>query len=189
DYVIPNANQCLNCHSQDKKFVPIGPTARNLNRPAPAPGAKSDGADKAGENQLAMLAHAGMLAGLPDAEKIAALPRLDDPHSAPLDQAARAWLDVNCAHCHNPAGTARTSGLDLSWDQADPAKLGVWKAPVAAGHGSGGRKYDVIPGKPDESILLFRMDSEDPSIMMPNVGRRLVSEEAVALVQEWIEKM
>ena len=60
---------------------------------------------------------------------------------------------------------------------------------VAAGHGSGGRKYDVIPGKPDESILLFRMESEDPSIMMPNVGRRLVPAEAVELVQEWIEKM
>ena len=189
DYVIPNANQCLNCHSQDKKFLPIGPTARNLNRPAPATAAQPDDADQAGENQLAMLAHAGKLVGLPDAEKIAAFPRFDDPHSAPVDKRARAWLDVNCAHCHNPAGTARTSGLDLSWDQADPAKLGVWKAPVAAGHGSGGRKYDVIPGKPDESILLFRMESEDPSIMMPNVGRRLVSEEAVALVQEWIETM
>jgi parallel beta-helix repeat protein len=191
DYVIPNANQCLNCHSQDKKFLPIGPTARNLNRPAPA-AAKPDAAganDNAGENQLAMLAHAGMLAGLPDAEKIAAFPRFDDPHSAPVDQRARAWLDVNCAHCHNPAGTARTSGLDLSWDQADLAKLGVWKAPVAAGHGSGGRKYDVIPGKPDESILLFRLESDDPSIMMPNVGRRLVPAEAVELVQEWIATM
>ncbi len=189
DYVIPNANQCLNCHSQDKKFLPIGPTARNLNRPSPDTDDEPNAAGQAGENQLAMLAHAGMLANLPDAEKIAAFPRFDDPHSAPADQRARAWLDVNCAHCHNPVGTARTSGLDLSWDQADPAKLGVWKAPVAAGHGSGGRKYDVIPGKPDESILLFRMESEDPSIMMPNVGRRLVPAEAVELVQEWIEKM
>jgi parallel beta-helix repeat protein len=189
DYVIPNANQCLNCHSQDKKFLPIGPTARNLNRPAPAGDAERDAADEAGENQLAMLAHAGMLAGMPDAHEIPAFPRFDDPHSASVDKRARAWLDVNCAHCHNPAGTARTSGLDLSWDQADPAKLGVWKAPVAAGHGSGGRKYDVVPGKPDESILLFRLESDDPSIMMPNVGRRLVPDEAVALVQEWIKTM
>ena len=158
-----------------------------MNRPAPTDAVGAD--DNAGENQLAMLAHANLLVGLPDVEKVAAFPRFDDSHSAPVDQRARAWLDVNCAHCHNPAGTARTSGLDLSWDQADPAKLGVWKAPVAAGHGSGGRKYDVIPGKPDESILLFRMESEDPSIMMPNVGRRLVPDEAVALVREWIEKI
>lgn len=187
DYVIPNANQCLNCHAQDKKFLPIGPTARNLNRPAPSSDASAP-ADAA-DNQLVALAHAGMLAGLPAAAEIPTFPRFDDPHSAPADQRARAWLDVNCAHCHNAVGTARTSGLDLSWDQTDLAKLGVWKAPVAAGHGSGGRKYDVIPGKPDESILLFRLESEDPSIMMPNVGRRLVNEDAVALVKEWIEKM
>ena len=31
-----------------------------------------------------------------------------------------AWMEVNCAHCHNPAGPARTSGLDLqrAWDEA-----------------------------------------------------------------------
>ncbi len=180
-YQIPNANQCLNCHSQDKAFVPIGPTAINLNRPLPS---ANDG-----ENQLARLAHAGMLAGMPEPEMIAALPRFDDPTSGSVAERARAWLDVNCAHCHNPTGTARTSGLDLSWVQADPAKLGVWKNPVAAGHGSGGRKYDVIPGKPDESILMYRLESEDPSIMMPNVGRRLVPEKAVAMVREWIAGM
>jgi uncharacterized repeat protein (TIGR03806 family) len=180
-YQIPNANQCLNCHSQDKAFVPIGPTAQNLNRPFPT-------GDHA-ENQLAYLAHVGMLDGLPESQEIATLPRFDDPQSGSVERRARAWLDVNCAHCHNPAGTARTSGLDLRWEQDDLAKLGVWKNPVAAGHGSGGRKYDVIPGKPDESILLYRLESEDPSIMMPNVGRRLVQDQAVAIVREWIERM
>ncbi len=56
DYVIPNANQCLTRHSQDKRFLPIGLTGRNLNRPAPWPvAADFDVADEAGENQLAML--------------------------------------------------------------------------------------------------------------------------------------
>jgi hypothetical protein len=77
----------------------------------------------------------------------------------------------------------------LRWDQSDLAKLGVWKNPVAAGHGSGGRKYDIVPGKPDESILVYRLESEDPSIAMPNVGRRLVQEEAVSLVRDWIAGM
>jgi uncharacterized repeat protein (TIGR03806 family) len=180
-YQIPNANQCLNCHSQDKQFVPIGPTASNLNRPHPA--------GDVAQNQLAYLADLGMLKGLPEITQITALPQFDDPHSGSVERRARAWLDVNCAHCHNPTGTARTSGLDLRWEQADMAKIGVWKNPVAAGHGSGGRKYDVIPGQPDESILMYRLESQDPSIMMPNVGRRLVPVEAVALVREWIEGM
>lgn len=180
-YQIPNANQCLNCHSQDKAFVPIGPTALNLNRRYPVDGNS--------QNQLEHWAQADMLNGMPEISQIASLPRFDDPHSGAVAQRARAWLDVNCAHCHNPKGTARTSGLDLRWEQTDLAKLGVWKNPVAAGHGSGGRKYDVIPGKPDESILVYRLESQDPSIMMPNVGRRLVSDEGVAIVREWIDDM
>lgn len=177
-YQIPNANQCLNCHSLDKAFVPIGPTARNLNRRRP-------GAEAA-ENQLSYFAHSHMLHGMPDLGKIATLPRFDDPQSGPPAARARAWLDVNCAHCHRPEGLARTTGLDLRWEQNDAAKLGVWKNPVAAGHGSGGRKYDIVPGKPDDSILVYRLESVDPSIAMPSVGRRLVDREAVALVREWI---
>jgi parallel beta-helix repeat protein len=180
-YEIPNANQCLNCHSQSKEYVPIGPTARNLNRPPPG----MDG----GSNVLVQLASAGLLTGLPAPEQIATMPRLDDPQSGTVAERARAWLDVNCAHCHNPVGTARTSGLDLRLDQADPGKLGVWKSPVAAGHGSGGRKYDIVPGEPDASILIHRLESDDPGIAMPNVGRRLVHEESLAVVRQWIEEM
>jgi hypothetical protein len=62
----------------------------------------------------------------------------------------------------------------------------MWKNPVAAGHGSGGRKYDLVPGKPDESILTYRMESSDPGVMMPSVGRKLVHAEAVAVVRAWI---
>ncbi|RIK79135.1 MAG: hypothetical protein DCC67_10865 [Planctomycetota bacterium] len=181
NYQLPNANQCLNCHSQDKAFVPIGPTARNLNRPLPASGHA--------ENQLQHFAAAGMLDGLPAGDAVAALPRFDDPHSGSIAERARAWLDVNCAHCHSPGGTARPSGLDLRWDQTDLAKLGVWKNPVAAGHGSGGRLYDIVPGRPDESILLYRLESEDPSIAMPNVGRRLVHSEGAEVVRSWIAAM
>ena len=199
-YEVPNANQCLNCHAQDKQYQPIGPTARNLNRPLPTgeAGISQDvlaqlqGAIRTAVegSQLAYLSTAGMLHGLPaeaaDVAAIGSVPSLADPHSGSVDGRARAWLNMNCAHCHNPTGTARTTGLDLSWNQDDLAKLGVWKSPVAAGHGAGGRKYDIVPGKPDDSVLMYRIESHDQSIMMPNVGRRLVQDEAVAVVREWI---
>lgn len=178
-YQIPNANQCLNCHGQNKTYQPIGPTARNLNRDSPV-----------GENppnQLAYLAESGLLDGLPDLSGVATMPQFDNPHSGSIDGRARAWLEINCAHCHNPQGTARTTGLDLRGEQTELGKLGLWKNPVAAGHGAGGRKYDLVPGKPDESILMFRLETPDPSVMMPNIGRRMIPTEAVALVREWIE--
>ena len=106
-----------------------------------------------------------------------------------LDARARAWLEINCAHCHNPAGPARNSGLDLLASQTNPTAYGVYKAPVAAGRGSGGREFDIVPGQPDKSIMVYRIASTDGGIMMPELGKRLVHEEGLALIREWIAAM
>ena len=180
-YEIPNANQCLSCHSQNKDYVPIGPTAMNLNRDMDF--------GKGKLNQLDYLATIHWLEKLPSPEKRRKMPIPEDSTTGSLDQRARAWLHVNCAHCHSPEGTARTSGLDLRSTQTEPGRFGVWKPPVAAGHGSGGREYDIVPGEADRSILLYRMQSQDPSIRMPNVARNLMPSEAVALIHEWISAM
>ena len=52
--------------------------------------------------------------------------------------------------------------------------------PVAAGKGSGGREFDIKPGDPDGSILLYRAESTEPGVMMPELGRHLADPEAVA---------
>ena len=60
------------------------------------------------------------------------------PHlGAPMLRAhfPRAYLDVNCGHCHRPEASASNSGLDLRWEQEDRSLLGVMKRPVAAGRG------------------------------------------------------
>jgi hypothetical protein len=71
----------------------------------------------------------------------------------------------------------------------DPAASGVTRPPVAAGIGSGGRLYDVAPGRPDESILAYRIASTHLGVMMPEPGTRPVHEEGVALVRQWIAAM
>ena len=57
---------------------------------------------------------------------------------------------------------------------------------MAAGQATGALFYDVVPGKPDESILLYRMLSTAPAIAMPEIGRSLVHDEGVDLVRAWI---
>jgi hypothetical protein len=37
--------------------------------------------------------------------------------------------------------------------------------------------------------MTFRIASTDPGIMMPELGKRLVHEEGVALIREWIAAM
>jgi hypothetical protein len=124
--------------------------------------------------------------GIAHPEPARPLPRWDDPNK-PVDARARAYLDVNCGHCHNKAGPANTSGLWLDWDQKADVNLGFGKRPTAAGRGSGDREVAIAPGHPDKSILIYRMESLDPGIAMPELGRATVHREAVAMLSEWIK--
>jgi uncharacterized repeat protein (TIGR03806 family) len=177
DWHAPNKNQCKGCHSIDGQIAPIGPKARFLNRPGPD-----------GSNQLAAWAAGGRLTGAPAPDQAPRTPALADAAS-PLDARARAYLEINCAHCHNPRGPANNSGLDLRSTQQEPAQWGVGKRPVAAGRASAGLDFSIEPAKPDRSILLHRMASTDPGEMMPELGRSLIHIEGIALVRQWIGEM
>lgn len=181
-YRVPNVNQCKGCHVREAdRLLPIGPLPAQLNRAF----AYADGR----HNQLARWSSVGALEGAPPPEEAPRYPVWDAPESGSLDHRARAWLEINCAHCHNPDGPARTSNLDLSYSQTDPTLLGVYKSPVAAGRGSGDLLHDIVPGEPDRSILLYRLESLDPGVMMPELGRGLIHHESVALIRSWIEEM
>lgn len=180
-YVIPNKNQCKGCHEYDKAMVPIGPKAKHLNR---------DFAYTDGEmNQLEKWAVEGYLAGFSSSETTPKLAVWDDEKTGTLDERARAWLDINCAHCHNAKGPGNTSGFFLNIEETDCTKRGFKKTNVAAGRGGGQFLYDIVPGQPDSSILVYRMESTDPGIMMPELGRKLVHEEAMVVIRQWIAEM
>ncbi len=169
-YRIPNKNQCKECHGKDDAVVPIGPKARNLSH----------------DWLTRQVAH-GRLDTVP--VNAGTMPQWSAENSAEAEAAARAYLDVNCAHCHRPGATASNSGLDLRWEQGDPMKLGIMKRPVAAGRGSGGLDFDVVPGQPDQSILLHRMKSTEPGVAMPELGRATIDPDGVAAVERWIVEL
>lgn len=171
NYAIPSQPQCKSCHDLSGKMTPIGPSARQLNR---------------GE-QLTQWINKGWL----NASSETAFPKLASYADAneTLDLRARAWLEVNCAHCHRREGPAKNSGLYLLASQTDPYRMGVNKPPIAAGKGSGGLKYSIVPGNPDQSILVHRITSLEPGEMMPELGRSLKHEEGIQLIRDWVLEM
>lgn len=182
DYVVPDVNQCAACHATDVKrsaLAPIGLKARHLDRDHDYGGAIGQ------RNQLAHLAELGVLESSP--MRIVGAARWDD-ESRSIDDRARAYLDINCAHCHNRLGPADTSGLSLDAMETSPIALGLCKSPIAAGRGTGNRKFDIVPGRPDESIMVYRLASTDPGEMMPELGRALSHDEGVALIRQWVER-
>ena len=60
---------------------------------------------------------------------------------------------------------------------------------MAAGKGTGDRIYDIVPGKPDESILSYRLASTEGGVMMPELARNTVHQEGVQLIRDWIASM
>ncbi|HMV67221.1 MAG TPA: hypothetical protein PKA64_10250, partial [Myxococcota bacterium] len=190
-YVVPQKNQCVDCHeltgADGRRYTtPIGVKARHLNRASP------DGS----ADQLAHLADLGLLTGLPADVPTETAYASIDPAELPgwsddaLEAATRDYLDINCAHCHNRAGTEGvTSQLFLDRAEDDPFHLGVCKRPGSAGKGGVDRTFDVVPGDHEASIFWYRMQTEDLGSMMPDIGRELVDARGVALVAAWIDRM
>lgn len=198
NYLVPQRNQCQTCHSRiattgdAPAIVPIGLKARHLNRSYDYGGAVG------AANQLTRMTTAGVLTGAPDpatipaaydfrpiaAGGVAAIPAAD------VDAAARAYLDINCAHCHDPHGVQGvTSQLFLGHDNTDLFHLGYCKRPGSAGAGTGGFEFDIVPGSPDTSILYFRIHTEQVGAMMPLLGRSLEHTRGSELIHAWIAAM
>ena len=169
-YAVPNKNQCKECHGVAGVVTPIGPKTYNLS-----------------PEWLAAFQQAGKLDRVPVVAQ--RIPLWEGRDQAPAADAARGYLDVNCAHCHNPQGAASNSGLYLGWLERDPIKLGLGKRPVAAGRGSGNLDFDIVPGDAEHSILYYRMASLEGGIAMPELGRAKVDPAGLAAVQRWIMGM
>ena len=192
-YEIPDANMCKTCHTRslpetgsgasslEQVVSLIGPKARFLNM--------DNEYDGVTVNQLRYMEQKGILVGVPeDLESIDTVPDWEDT-AANLEDRAKGYLDINCAHCHRPEGFAANSALFLDYWRPVDEHYGICKKPVAAGSGSGGLKFDIVPGNAAESITAYRMDSNEPDVRMPEIGRTLIHEEGVELIEEWINSL
>ena len=178
-YRVPNINQCGSCHNLNKVIMPIGPKGRNLDITFFYPDGES--------NQIDYWERSKKLENIPDNRKNPTA--VWDDVSETIGNRARAYLDINCAHCHREGGSAGNSGFYLSLEETNNTSLGFMKKPVAAGRGSGGLKYVIEPGNSKESILLYRMASTDPGVMMPELSRNMKHNEAIPLIEKWINSI
>ncbi len=108
---------------------------------------------------------------------------------ATLESRARAYLDVNCASCHNPAGSAMAIPLDFSYGQTLPNSLGVGQIATKPVEDAPQMRSIIAPGNPEGSILVHRMRSLDPKVGMPTIGHSAVDSEGVEMISEWIRSM
>lgn len=214
-YLLPNANQCLTCHANDDAetgAAPIGPKPRNLNVRYASESPIEHGVDAhpvAGQNQLMYWCQNGLMGNCPElilnpvngyVTSVERNPIFNIPGDSgfpansdeDIEARVRAYLEVNCAHCHNPRGMAQNTGFYMDVFRPVNDTYGICKGPTATGSdGRGGHEYDIVPGSAADSIVPFRLGFEADKLTekMPPLARSVVDEEAFALITEWIDNV
>jgi len=174
----PGRGECFQCHTQASGRI-LGVKTSQLN------GDYFYEATGRSANQLVTLNRLGFLSPSLDESSLPAMlkARPQDDESVSLERRARSYLDVNCAHCHQPAA-ATQAGFDLRlttppWYQSlvnvEPGNpLGIPGASL------------VAPGRPDLSVLHARVASTDEGVAMPPIAKSLADAEGLELLERWI---
>jgi hypothetical protein len=189
-YAVPGEYDCRACH--EGAAVPVlGFSALQLSSDrdplAPHASTTRDAVD------LRTLVQRGVVRNLPRA-LVVTPPRI--AARSPLERAALGYLHGNCGHCHsvpNAAGASVPVGIVLAQQVQDP-RLSVETARRSLidaasrfrPHGTTSRTFVIVPGVASASVLPLRMRSRDARVQMPPLGTTIVDDEALALIERWI---
>jgi uncharacterized repeat protein (TIGR03806 family) len=180
-WTYPSRNDCLACHTAAAGFV-LGVKTRQLNA------ALKDDRSGITENQLRLWSRLGLFRNPPRDEDIPRLDRLAaiGDRQVSLGHRVRSYLDANCANCHRPGGAR---GLFDARFDVPPERQNIVNGDVAAADlGVPGARL-VSPGDPAKSMLYQRMNRRRDVFNMPPLATHEIDQEAVKLVEKWIESM
>jgi uncharacterized repeat protein (TIGR03806 family) len=173
----PSRADCMQCHT-NAAGQSLGLRTHQINRDVNRPGT--------GEtmNQLAYFNSEAMFdPALTSTDLSRALEArtLDDP-AAPIEHRIRSYLDSNCAHCHQPAGSVPYFDARL---QTPLKGQGLINAAIKGHFNLPGGCY-LKPASPSLSALQVRAASTQPGVVMPPLGKHMADDQAVALLTQYI---
>lgn len=156
NYQIPSDTDCFSCHRMGTERTPIGPKMRTLNFSVN------------GTNQLQDLINNNLIEGLTDPTTVGVLPKWDDAINYTLEERARAYFDVNCAHCHIEGAFCEfQSTLRLDYERS------LEDSNIA------NRRMSIIN----------RISNYNQGFSMPLIGTTLIHDEGVALLLEYLDTL
>lgn len=178
NYKIPSIIDCASCHTLNGIQTPIGTKPQNLNKLY----TYTDGS----KNQLQKLIEVGYLNNNLPSQILSTVDWTNK--NLPLETRVRSYLDINCAHCHTPGGPCDYTPMDFAFNRTtNPINLGICVEP--SDFASGGEDYLIAGQQIEESLVRSRMNNNISFEMMPPLGRTIVNEEAVELIEEWINSL
>jgi len=111
-----------------------------------------------------------------------------DDETKSLEDRARDYLHVNCAHCHRQAGLGGRANFQLlAWLKTEDLKL-INEKPLVGIPGVSPEKVKLIsPGKPEHSDIYRRISS--PAGRMPLIGTSTIDYQGAELIKKWIKSL
>jgi uncharacterized repeat protein (TIGR03806 family) len=179
--------ECLRCHNPWAETT-LAFNVAQLDREVPA--------GRAAVSQLDRFRQLGLLVDAPADEPAGNPPPAADPPcpplaaagdaSAPLPDRARAYLHVNCGHCHRFGGGGMAA---IQLNREVPLE-GMRAVDVAPGQGDFGiaDARIIAAGDPSRSTLVYRLASAGAG-HMPPIGTSLVDHAGVTLIHDWIRTL
>lgn len=177
---IPSKTDCLRCHGTyslggGRRSRALGFSAIQLNHSA-------EGAT---------------MEALIEADRISIAPS-EEELSVPGDeqtQEALGYLHANCGHCHHQ-DIDRLPQFDLNFwldvGLSSPEESGAWETAVDNPMQIFQDQHidaRIVSGNPVRSALIYRMKFRGSNAQMPPVGTKIVDEQGLQIVSEWIESL
>jgi uncharacterized repeat protein (TIGR03806 family) len=175
--------ECLRCHNPSAG-PPLAFNALQLDRDCCYSSHSSSSTGRT-DNQIRAFQHIDLLS---EANADAPAMKLTNPDdaNADLNERARSWLHVNCAHCHRLAVGGAVASV-FNYDQKLSESRTINFPPSQGTFGIGGAHL-ITPGDPLRSILYYRICTLGTA-HMPRLGSRSVSQKGIDLIYNWIKQM
>lgn len=152
-YHVPAINECASCHNSGNAMLPVGVKARNLNRTVLRQGIM--------QNQLDYFHDRGIMNKVLTSD-FEQLPDYNNPAEG-LERRARAYFEMNCAHCHRQGGYNKNRVLYLGYEQS----------------------FEATNLKRYQDLIVLRMKQGK----MPKLGKTIIHEEGLALIKAYVDSL
>jgi len=178
---IPNRIQCLTCHGNLPQSFILGFGAIQLDGPAAT-----------GDVAIDQIAANGWLTQNPPG---ASAPHYPLPGTGTTAQDAIGYLHANCGHCHNPTSKVYTDQavtMELRLTTTSLSSLSTTPVYQTAVDHDATMPINtltklIVHGQPDQSILMFRFESDPTSSFhMPKLGSEVTDTAEDAVLRDWI---
>ena len=169
----PGRAECLMCHTVIAGYT-LGMNTSQLNGPSPA---------DATANQIKALLDGGQLAANPaDLTNLPSFAALADSTRS-LEDRSRAYLAVNCSHCHQQDGIASSPWTTKA--SFPTSKTRIINGGLNTNFGDRANRV-IAPGDPAHSMILKRLKGDGvPRMPMGSTGP--IDQAGIDLITEWIK--